>query len=245
MLFEECRDAGQFQCNCNRLQNLVHKSRIATIIPPGILKEQGAVIFEQTKHSFNHNIYLERQSKEKSLYSQENSPLVVQTHHPTLLFCTPSTDESNSPSPSLGSGTTANDFPKPESEISKGNIHTTPGTVYSKVQTLKRSREESEHPLTHNRVGPRHCADPQPEQEHMQHYPKKRTETTITLLAANNLIAPHHYTARKRDSMQPHGLNRKSKLRFDENVPTEAVSPVHEGGQKLAEVHPHILQGTS
>ncbi|KAH8752308.1 hypothetical protein F5882DRAFT_339809 [Hyaloscypha sp. PMI_1271] len=246
MLFEKCKNTGQFQCSCDRLQILVPKSRITAISPPGPLEEQGAVIFGQAKHSFNNSILTQRESKEKHLYSRENTPLLVRTDHQESLHCISSTDYGSPSLPSLGSGTTINTSTESESEDTYGNVYYTPETEHDSIRTLKRSREELEHTFLDDRSARRPCSDQHPEQHYIQQYPKKRsTEAAIAILGPKDLISPAHSTSRSRDTIQPHTLNRKPRLRFDENVSIGAGREIYKGGQELAGVHSHILQKTS
>jgi hypothetical protein len=246
MLFENCKNTGQFQCSCDRLQILVHKSRMTTINPPGPLEEQGAVIFGQAKHPFNHSILAQRESKEKSLYSQENTPLLLQKDRPESLHCISSTDYGSPSLPSLGSGTSINTSIESESEDTYGDVYSTPETERDNIRTLERSREQPEHTFRDGRSARRPCSVQHPEQHYIQQHPRKRsTEATMAVLSPNDLIAPTHYTSRSRDTIQPHALNRKPKLRFDEKVSIGAARERFEGGQELASVHSHILQKTS
>ena len=105
-LFENCINAGAYNCNCDRLQRIVHESymSLGTVNPPGPLEELGAVIFGQAKHSLRTASSIPSQTKMKGIYCQgENIHLVVQTDTPN----SPNSATSGSPSqPSLGSGTT-------------------------------------------------------------------------------------------------------------------------------------------
>jgi hypothetical protein len=211
MLFENCKNIGQFQCSCDRLQILVHKSRMTTINPPGPLEEQGAVIFGLAKHPFNHSILTQRESKEKSLYSQENTPLLLQTDRPESLHCISSTDYGSPSLPSLGSGTTINTSIESESEDTYGNVYSTPETERDNIRTLKRSLEQPEHTFRDDKSARRPCSVQHPEQHYIQQYPGKRsTEATIAALSPNDLIAPARYTLRSEDTIQPHALKSKS-----------------------------------
>jgi len=144
ILFEKCKNTGQFQCSCDRLQILVHKSRMTAISPPGPLEQQGAVIFGQAKHSFNHSILTQREIKKKSLYSQENTPLLVRTDRQESLHCINSTDCGSPSLPSLGSGTTINTSTESESEDTYGNVYSTPETEHD---SIRREAEKSRNTL--------------------------------------------------------------------------------------------------
>ena len=47
-LFNKCESPGESQCECNRVQQIVSKRTLATIIPPKDLAQNGAVIFGQS-----------------------------------------------------------------------------------------------------------------------------------------------------------------------------------------------------
>jgi hypothetical protein len=180
------------------------------------------------------------------LYSQENIPLLLQTDHPESLHCISSTDYGSPSLPSLGSGTTINTSTESESEDTYGNIYLAPETEHDSIRTLKRSREQSENTFLGDRSARRPCSVQHPELDYIQQYPKKRsTEAAITILSPNDLSSPTHYTLRSDDTIQPHALNPKPKLRFDENVSIGAGREMYEDGQELAGVRSHILQKTS
>ncbi|RDW67029.1 hypothetical protein BP5796_09778 [Coleophoma crateriformis] len=78
-LFESCPSYARFECGCDRVQQICHESALTfgKVIPPGPLQERGAVIFGQANFLGNNSSRL--QTKKAQLYSQANSPLLVET----------------------------------------------------------------------------------------------------------------------------------------------------------------------
>lgn len=142
-LFEECVSAGAYACNCDRLQRIVHESRMSlgTVTPPGLLEEQGAVIFGQAKHPLRTPAPTHPKEPKHVMYCQgQNVPLIVKTDTPS----SPDSVSSNyckSPSQTaLGSGTTFATSVQSESEDSEELDEKTEDDAIPR--SLKRPREE-------------------------------------------------------------------------------------------------------
>ena len=75
-LFEECSDMALNGCRCDRTQQIYHDSLFKTfghVRPPGILKENGCVIFGQAHHPFRPRQVLAR--RQKAVYMLPNTPI--------------------------------------------------------------------------------------------------------------------------------------------------------------------------
>lgn len=72
-LFEPCLTPRRFQCTCSRLQHIVTHSR-GQVVGPGLLLEEGAVIFGATGSAPDDRWRSEKTEPEQ-LYSQPNLPL--------------------------------------------------------------------------------------------------------------------------------------------------------------------------
>jgi hypothetical protein len=85
-LFDSCADKANFQCSCDRVQEIVCKSfaRFRNIIPPGPLEDKGAVIFGKPATFWRLNKPDDLQTRRKELYSQPNLPLLIGTDSPGL-----------------------------------------------------------------------------------------------------------------------------------------------------------------
>ena len=75
-LFEECNDMALNRCRCDRTQQIYHDSLFKTfghVRPPGILKENGCVIFGQAHHPFRpRQVFPTRQN---TVYMLPNTPI--------------------------------------------------------------------------------------------------------------------------------------------------------------------------
>jgi hypothetical protein len=79
-LFESCKTPGAWRCKCVRLQQIVRKSAVGTIVPPGPLDEEGAVIFGHSSSVLQRLTPVCKAPAAKGLYSQPNlslAPVVV------------------------------------------------------------------------------------------------------------------------------------------------------------------------
>jgi hypothetical protein len=75
LVFEACTNTGA--CRCDRLQQIIPKASIGTIVPPGFLADEGAVIFGQGG-SFMQELFSTSSQKPiqiTGIYSQPNVPL--------------------------------------------------------------------------------------------------------------------------------------------------------------------------
>lgn len=86
MLFDPCADFRRTDCRCNRLQQILPKSAIGTIVPPEHIVDQGAVIFGRSGSIVQDMISKPRAQTRKisGIYSQENVPLapIITQHDP-------------------------------------------------------------------------------------------------------------------------------------------------------------------
>jgi hypothetical protein len=75
LVFEACTD--RLACRCNRLQQIIPKASIGFIVPPGLLEDEGAVIFGRSgsllQESFS--MHFQRPVQITGIYSQPNIPL--------------------------------------------------------------------------------------------------------------------------------------------------------------------------
>jgi hypothetical protein len=82
VVFETCKDVRA--CQCNRLQQIVSKSSIRPIVPPGLLEDEGAVIFGQGG-SFIQRLFsapCQKPMQTTGIYSLPNRPLgSLNLHH--------------------------------------------------------------------------------------------------------------------------------------------------------------------
>jgi hypothetical protein len=82
VVFEACKDAKA--CQCNRLQQIVSKASIRPIVPPGLLEDEGAVIFGQGG-SFLQRFFsapCQKPMQTTGIYSLPNRPLgSLNLHH--------------------------------------------------------------------------------------------------------------------------------------------------------------------
>lgn len=112
VVFEACRTPGAYRCRCNRLQQIVPKSAIGTIVPPGQLVDDGAVIFGHSGSVIQDVVSktAPRVQATNGLYSQQNVSL-------TPVIIRPDPDDSASvtsddePAGRSGSDTTMESFP--------------------------------------------------------------------------------------------------------------------------------------
>jgi hypothetical protein len=75
-LFEPCKTPGAYRCQCVRLQKIVPKSAIGHVVPPGLLADDGAVIFGQSESPLQELMAIPRKQKLNSIYSQPNVSLL-------------------------------------------------------------------------------------------------------------------------------------------------------------------------
>jgi hypothetical protein len=75
LVFEACTDT--LACRCNRLQQIIPKASIGSIVPPGLLEDEGAVIFGQSGSLLQGIFPIPRQKPVQiaGIYSQPNIPL--------------------------------------------------------------------------------------------------------------------------------------------------------------------------
>jgi hypothetical protein len=75
LVFEACTDT--LACRCNRLQQIIPKTSIGFIVPPGFLEDEGAVIFGQsgTLLQGTFSMHYQRPVQVTGIYSQPNIPL--------------------------------------------------------------------------------------------------------------------------------------------------------------------------
>jgi hypothetical protein len=78
MLFDACGKVNLTGCGCNRLQQIIPKSAIGTIVPPESIHNQGAVIFGHSGSMVQDMLAKPRPSVPKfsGIYSQQNVPLM-------------------------------------------------------------------------------------------------------------------------------------------------------------------------
>lgn len=75
ILFEPCAMPGSFRCRCNRLQQIVPKSAMGDVVPPGLLEIEGAVIFGRSG-TLLETSSATNQSQQNGIYSQPNVSLL-------------------------------------------------------------------------------------------------------------------------------------------------------------------------
>jgi hypothetical protein len=75
LVFEACTDT--LACRCNRLQQIIPKTSVGFIVPPGLLEDEGAVIFGQsgTLLQGTFSMHYQRPVQNTGIYSQPNIPL--------------------------------------------------------------------------------------------------------------------------------------------------------------------------
>jgi len=115
MLFDSCEESNFVDCQCNRLQQILPKSTIGTIVPPGSIDNQGAVIFGHSGSMLQDILSKPRPQipKYSGMYSQQNvqlTPIVVQQDSEDTSFSDGDT-----------SGRSGSEF----------NLDSTPGSLYS------------------------------------------------------------------------------------------------------------------
>ncbi|TGJ87836.1 hypothetical protein E0Z10_g978 [Xylaria hypoxylon] len=72
-LFEACYRANSWQCKCSRLQQIVSKASIGEVVPPGLLKDEGGIIFGRSGTLLsNHRRPPSHTSMGVDIYSQPN-----------------------------------------------------------------------------------------------------------------------------------------------------------------------------
>ncbi|KAL2076205.1 hypothetical protein VTL71DRAFT_1148 [Oculimacula yallundae] len=215
MLFEKCQHDGQFRCTCDRLQTLVSKSRFLTVKSPGPLSEHGAVIFgQQAKHSISHNrLDLGKdKKKEASLYSQRNTPLLVETGHGDPLCSKRPTDHDTSLLPSLVAEEIMSSSSDAESEDANGSS-LGPTHEDSNMRTAKRGRENSDHTFQRHTKARR--------SSQVQDYVKKRmvdSRVTFKLLTPDDIAPLTGYSPGAQGLPQTHAIRRKPHLQQAESV---------------------------
>jgi hypothetical protein len=105
-LFEPCKMPGEYRCQCDRLQEIIPKSAVGQVVPPGILIDDGAVIFGRSRSLLQGLLSAPQLQKSDSIYSQPNvslTPITVQQDpDETLSVCSDS-------KPSAQSGSDATD----------------------------------------------------------------------------------------------------------------------------------------
>jgi hypothetical protein len=75
LVFEACADT--LACRCNRLQQIIPKASIGFIVPPGLLEDEGAVIFGKSGSLLQgiFSMHYQRPVQITGIYSQPNIPL--------------------------------------------------------------------------------------------------------------------------------------------------------------------------
>lgn len=105
-LFEPCKMPGEYQCQCDRLQQIIPKSAVGRVVPPGILIDDGAVVFGRSGSLLQGLLSAPQLQESNSIYSQPNvslAPILVrQDPDETLSVCLDS-------EPSARSGSDATD----------------------------------------------------------------------------------------------------------------------------------------
>jgi hypothetical protein len=90
-LFEPCKLPGKYQCQCDRLQQIIPKSAVGRVVPPGILIDDGAVIFGRSRSLLQGLLSAPQFQESNSIYSQPNvslTPITVrQDPDETLSVC--------------------------------------------------------------------------------------------------------------------------------------------------------------
>jgi hypothetical protein len=82
LVFEACTDTQV--CRCNRLQQIFPKASVGSIVPPGLLEDEGAVIFGQSESLFRgvFSMLCQKSVQPTGIYSQPNIPLSsLNLHH--------------------------------------------------------------------------------------------------------------------------------------------------------------------
>ncbi|KAF2139010.1 uncharacterized protein K452DRAFT_310970 [Aplosporella prunicola CBS 121167] len=74
ILFEPCKTPNSYRCSCNRLQQIVGPVSVGRVVPPGLLQDEGAVIFGRDGNLLS-ELALAQQPCETTLYSQPNISL--------------------------------------------------------------------------------------------------------------------------------------------------------------------------
>ena len=134
LVFEACKDKRA--CRCSRLQQIVPKASIGTIVPPGVLEDEGAVIFGQGG-SFLQELLptsCHKPPQSTGIYSQPNAPLKYLRLYDTSEYspCSKNSSRngsdgtSDSISPSLSSSRTALSTPIIMSGIAELEENTKP-----------------------------------------------------------------------------------------------------------------------
>ncbi|OCL10163.1 hypothetical protein AOQ84DRAFT_402495 [Glonium stellatum] len=105
-LFEPCKTPGVYRCQCVRLQEIIPKSAIGNIIPPGLLFNDGAVIFGRSGSALRDLISIPHAQGTNSLYSQPNVCLTPVTAYEDRDPTPSSTCSESEPSTQSGSDAT-------------------------------------------------------------------------------------------------------------------------------------------
>ncbi|ERF70613.1 hypothetical protein EPUS_02479 [Endocarpon pusillum Z07020] len=122
-LFEPCQTPEAYRCQCIRLQQIVPKSAIGRVVPPGLLVDDAAVIFGQSTSPLRDLIAAPQKPKPNGIYGQQNvrlltPPTLYQDHDDV-----PSSVNSESePSARSGSDVTSSTPTSYTSFISQGSI---------------------------------------------------------------------------------------------------------------------------
>ncbi|KAF2878055.1 hypothetical protein BDV95DRAFT_663285 [Massariosphaeria phaeospora] len=111
VVFEACRSPDAYRCRCNRLQQIVPKSAIGAIVPPGQLFDDGAVIFGHSGSMIRNIVQTApRIHTTTGLFSQPNVSLAPVINHPNPYDSASDTSE-DEPTARGGSDTTVDSFP--------------------------------------------------------------------------------------------------------------------------------------
>lgn len=82
MLFDSCATPGSFRCRCNRLQQIVTRSTLGRVVPPGLLLDDGAVIFGRAESRIKEALEKSPKQPPAGLYSQPNIGLLATAREP-------------------------------------------------------------------------------------------------------------------------------------------------------------------
>ena len=139
ILFESCAESKLERCHCNRLQQILPKSTVTSIVPPEYIVDQGAVIFGHSGSPIADKLKKLRTpaAKVSGIYSQENRQLSpILTHQ----GCEDSAFPDGDVYGHNGSDTTMDSIP---SSMSSSTTRSTQDTALTPLTPFSRKRLQS------------------------------------------------------------------------------------------------------
>ncbi len=177
MLFEPCPAPHAYICSCNRLQQIVPKSVLRDVVPPGLILEGAAVIFGSSGTFLQQISRTAQQRVGNGLYSQPNVALLAAS--PEHSFQESSESAGSDGTHSLGSSVTT-DLTVPSTGTSQtssemaSNEYETHKTRSSYLPSFKKRPWDAggetvliDDPEAHH-LRPLHKAQPQTRNKHMK-----------------------------------------------------------------------------